>query len=36
MVAVDCDGTVINTGYKTELIRQLEEKIEDTLLWLIC
>ena len=36
LVAIGCDGTVVNTGYKTGVVRRLEEAIGKPLHWFIC
>lgn len=36
LVAIGCDGTVVNTGYKTGVIRRFEEAIGKPLHWFIC
>lgn len=33
---IGCDGTVTNTGWKTGVIRTIEEEIKRPLQWLIC
>ena len=34
--AIGCDGTVVNTGSKNEVVRQLEKAAGRSLQWLIC
>ncbi|KAF0705713.1 Uncharacterized protein FWK35_00035610 [Aphis craccivora] len=36
IVAIGCDGTVVNTGFKTGVIRQIEKHLKKPLQWLIC
>lgn len=36
LVAIGCDGTAVNTGYKTGLIRRFEETIGQPIHWFIC
>lgn len=36
VVAIGCDGTVVNTGYKSGIIRSLEEMFKRPLQWLVC
>lgn len=36
IVAIGCDGTVVNTGFKNGVIKQLEVEIGHSLQWLIC
>ena len=36
MQAVGCDGTVVNTGYKNGIIRQLELSMGRPLQWFVC
>lgn len=36
IVAVGCDGTVVNTGAKNGIIRQLEVNVKRPLQWFIC
>lgn len=36
IVAIGCDGTVVNTGFRTGVIRQIEEHLKNPLQWFIC
>ena len=36
IVAIGCDGTVVNTGFRTGVIRQIEEHLKKPLQWFIC
>lgn len=36
LVAIGCDGTIVNTGYKTGVIRRFEDAIGKPLHWFIC
>ena len=36
VVAIGCDGTAVNTGRKSGVIRLLEEKLEKPLHWFVC
>lgn len=36
IVAIGCDGTVVNTGFRTGVIRQIEEQLKKPLQWFIC
>lgn len=36
ILAVGSDGTVVNTGWKSGVIRQLEEKFKHEVQWIIC
>ncbi|XP_050527619.1 uncharacterized protein LOC126897791 [Daktulosphaira vitifoliae] len=36
IIAIGCDGTVTNTGFKTGVIRQIEEYLKKPLQWLVC
>ena len=36
VVAIGCDGTAVNTGCKSGVIRLLEEKLEKPLHWFVC
>ena len=36
LIAVDCDGTAINTGKHVGIIRQLELHVKRPLQWFIC
>jgi len=36
IVAIGCDGTVLNTGFKTGVIRQIEKHLKKPIQWFIC
>lgn len=36
IMAISCDGTAVNTGYKSGIIRLLEGKLQHPLQWLVC
>lgn len=36
IVVIGCDGTVVNTGFKTGVIRQIEKHLKKPLQWIIC
>ncbi|KAL4084226.1 hypothetical protein QTP88_028052 [Uroleucon formosanum] len=36
IVAIGCDGTVVNTGFRTKVIWQIEEHLKKPLQWFIC
>lgn len=36
IVAIGCDGTVVNTGVKAGVIRNIESKLKRPLQWLVC